>query len=142
MEWGAKPFGNTRVSGKAYATGGLNTYTGPAWLDGTPSKPEYVLNSEQTEAFLALVQQLTTKSQELMEFALAPNTINPLTSRLDHIYSELKRQNESTQNTNYFDITVGADVSESAIDRYVEEIKRQIVDDANYRNVQNVNWLR
>ena len=141
-EWGAKQFGNMRIPRKAYATGGLNTYTGPAWLDGTPSKPEYVLNSKQTEAFLALVQQLTTKSQELTEFALAPNTIDPLASRLDHIYSELKRQSESTQNTNYFDITVGADVSESAIDRYVEEIKRQIVDDANYRNVQNVNWLR
>jgi hypothetical protein len=28
-----------------YKTGGVADFTGPAWLDGTPSKPEYVLNS-------------------------------------------------------------------------------------------------
>jgi hypothetical protein len=28
-----------------YATGGLANFTGPAWLDGTPSRPEYVLNA-------------------------------------------------------------------------------------------------
>ena len=38
----------------AYETGGLNTYTGPAWLDGTPSKPELVLNATDTENFLQL----------------------------------------------------------------------------------------
>jgi hypothetical protein len=30
---------------KKYATGGLATSTGPAWLDGTPQEPEYVLNA-------------------------------------------------------------------------------------------------
>ena len=29
-----------------YATGGLADFTGPAWLDGTPSRPEYVLNAQ------------------------------------------------------------------------------------------------
>lgn len=38
----------------AYATGGLNTQTGPAWLDGTPSKPELVLNPTDTQNFLML----------------------------------------------------------------------------------------
>lgn len=37
-----------------YATGGLNTQTGPAWLDGTPSKPELVLNATDTQNFLML----------------------------------------------------------------------------------------
>jgi hypothetical protein len=37
-----------------YATGGLNTQTGPAWLDGTPSKPELVLNPTDTQNFLML----------------------------------------------------------------------------------------
>lgn len=32
-----------------YATGGLVDYTGPAWVDGTPSKPEAFLNSEDTK---------------------------------------------------------------------------------------------
>lgn len=37
-----------------YATGGLNTQTGPAWLDGTPSRPELVLNAQDTQNFLML----------------------------------------------------------------------------------------
>ena len=42
----------------SYKTGGLADFTGPAWLDGTPSKPEYVLNSAQTERFFSLVDVL------------------------------------------------------------------------------------
>jgi hypothetical protein len=30
----------------AYKTGGLADFTGPAWLDGTKSKPEYILNAD------------------------------------------------------------------------------------------------
>jgi hypothetical protein len=37
---------------KAYATGGLADFTGPAWLDGTKSHPELVLNSRDTENFI------------------------------------------------------------------------------------------
>lgn len=32
-----------------YAQGGLVNYTGPAWVDGTPNKPEAFLNSEDTK---------------------------------------------------------------------------------------------
>ena len=35
-----------------YATGGLNTKTGWAWLDGTANHPELVLNAEQTQDIL------------------------------------------------------------------------------------------
>lgn len=37
---------------KQYATGGLANFTGPAWLDGTKSKPELVLNARDTENFI------------------------------------------------------------------------------------------
>jgi hypothetical protein len=33
---------------KAYKTGGLADFTGPAWLDGTKSRPELVLNAKDT----------------------------------------------------------------------------------------------
>jgi hypothetical protein len=42
----------------AYKTGGLADFTGPAWLDGTPSRPEYILNATQTERFFSLVDVL------------------------------------------------------------------------------------
>lgn len=41
-----------------YAKGGLNTKTGPAWLDGTPQKPERILSPYQTELFEDLISSL------------------------------------------------------------------------------------
>ena len=38
----------------AYKSGGIADFTGPAWLDGTKSAPEAVLNAAQTQAFLKL----------------------------------------------------------------------------------------
>lgn len=38
----------------AFKKGGLNDYTGWAWLDGTPSEPEAVLNSEDTKNLISL----------------------------------------------------------------------------------------
>lgn len=43
---------------KAYKTGGLVNYTGLAQLDGTRSKPEYVLNADETKNYLALNETL------------------------------------------------------------------------------------
>lgn len=42
----------------AYANGGYVDYTGPAWVDGTKAKPEYMLNSTQTAQFEKLVSIL------------------------------------------------------------------------------------
>ena len=43
---------------KAYKTGGFADFTGPAWLDGTPQKPEAVLNALQTEHFMKFTNAL------------------------------------------------------------------------------------
>jgi hypothetical protein len=37
-----------------FNTGGLADFTGPAWLDGTKSSPELVLNARDTENFIML----------------------------------------------------------------------------------------
>ncbi len=47
---------------KAYKTGGLVDYTGLAQLDGTPNKPELVLNANDTKNFLALTEALRSMS--------------------------------------------------------------------------------
>lgn len=41
-----------------YASGGLADFTGPAWLDGSKSKPELVLNSKDTENVLTAVKSV------------------------------------------------------------------------------------
>ena len=48
-----------------YATGGLVTSTGFAQLDGTPQKPELVLNAEDTRNFIALKDILSDISSPL-----------------------------------------------------------------------------
>ncbi len=42
----------------AFKSGGFANFTGPAWLDGTPSKPEAVLNALQTEHFIKFTNAL------------------------------------------------------------------------------------
>lgn len=41
-----------------YKNGGFADFTGPAWMDGTPSKPEAVLNALQTEHFIKFTDTL------------------------------------------------------------------------------------
>lgn len=47
---------------KSYSTGGLVDYTGIAQVDGTPGKPELVLNATDTQNFLELNDLLKTLS--------------------------------------------------------------------------------
>lgn len=47
---------------KAYKTGGLVDYTGLAQLDGTPTRPELVLNAADTKNFIALTKALREMS--------------------------------------------------------------------------------
>lgn len=102
-----------------YKTGGLADYTGPAWLDGTPSKPELVLNSQDTKNFLALKDVLgkavgsTQSVTNSNETAMYEININ-----VDHI-------------NNDYDV-----------DKIAERIKKDIVKDAGYRNVTQVRHFR
>lgn len=41
-----------------YASGGIIDYTGPAWVDGTPQMPEYIMNSAQMDAVKGLIHTL------------------------------------------------------------------------------------
>ncbi len=45
-----------------YKQGGLADFTGPAWLDGTKSTPEAVLNPKQTRLFTSMVNSLEKAS--------------------------------------------------------------------------------
>lgn len=47
---------------KEYAQGGMVDYTGPAWVDGTKTKPEAFLNPYQTEQIAALANSLDQRN--------------------------------------------------------------------------------
>lgn len=46
------------ISYARYKLGGLANFTGPAWLDGTPSAPERILSPYQTELFEDMIMTL------------------------------------------------------------------------------------
>ena len=103
-----------------YKTGGLADYTGPAWLDGTPSKPELVLNATDTKNFLAL--------RDILSKALG--STNAVT-------------NSYGGNATYeININVDKLTNDYDVDRVAERVKKIIVKDSGYRNVTQVRNFR
>ena len=100
-----------------FATGGLADFTGPAWLDGTKSRPEYVLNADQTERFFSLVDVLEG-------------------------YDKDKKLEKSGDN--YFEIEINVEKLESDYDveQVANKIRKMIYEDAMYRNVNAINNMR
>mgnify|MGYP003498164539 FL=1 len=99
-------------------SGGLADFTGPAWLDGTKSKPEYILNADQTKAFFELVDVL---------------------SGLKGIGQSSQITGDSTYD---IDINVERIGSDYDVEQLAQTVKRMINDDARYRNNNAINLSR
>lgn len=105
---------------KRYKKGGLVDFTGPAWVDGTKSAPEGFLDAQDTRNLIAL----------------------------KNILESLRKSSgglgDGMSGDNYFDIRVqvGSLSNDYDVDALTNRIKRQIYDDASYRNVQVVRGLR
>ena len=108
---------------QAYKKGGLANFTGPAWLDGTKTKPEAVLNTRDTQNFLQLRDVLS-------------DVLNK--SRT------IERSNSENNGDNYYDIDIQVDKlsNDYDVDQLVKKIKKEITKDANYRNVRTINLKR
>lgn len=105
-----------------YATGGLADFNGPAWLDGTKSRPELVLNQRDTENFIQLKDILSS---------IMSNNIPTIT------------EGARTANSNFeININVDSISSDYDVDRLVERVKKDIVEDSSYRNPVVLNLLR
>ena len=121
--WGGETeywFKNGNHNLKKYKSGGLAGFTGPAWLDGTKSRPEYVLNSEQTKAFLTLVDVLADLK--------TPTSSISTENRGDNVYD--------------IDINVESIGDDYSVEQMAQTIKRLITDDATYRNTNAINLVR
>lgn len=109
---------SVEVEFRAYKSGGLADYTGPAWLDGTKARPELVLNQQDTQNFIALKDILS----DVMKNA-----------------PKISQQKEAGDN--YFDIEIKVDSIENDydVDQLADRIRELIYQDATYRNVNMVN---
>ena len=121
-DWAKRRSNNTHASGSrgkriAFAEGGLANFTGPAWLDGTKSRPEYILNPDQTKRFFSLVDVL-----EGFE----------------------KNVDGKAGGDNYFDIAINVEKIEDDYDveKIADKIRSMIYEDATYRNVNAINNIR
>lgn len=104
---------------KQYKTGGLANYTGIAWLDGTKSKPELVLNAKDTENFITLKDILS-----------------------DLFRTGTGRTKNSGDNYYDFHITVEQIANDYDVERMIQKVKDEINKDAIYRNVNSINFMR
>ena len=106
-----------KEKGIHFKTGGLASFTGPAWLDGTPSHPEYVLNAAQTERFFSLV---------------------------DVLENYKGKTGEALSGDNYFEIEINVEKLENDYDveQVADKIRSMIYEDASYRNTNAINHIR
>lgn len=102
----------------AYKEGGLADFTGPAWLDGTKTRPEMVLNAKDTENFIKLKDTLS---------------------------SLMKTTSSSSINSNDI-ININIDVKEIAndydVDQMINRVKKEITKAASNRNVNTISRRR
>ena len=105
---------------KKYAKGGIVDSTGLAWLDGTESEPEYILNARQTDAFLRLADILPT----MME---GNNVTN---------------DNSSNQINLNLVMNVDQIASDYDVDRIADRVKDIVYNAGQYRNVNTLNFIR
>lgn len=114
---------NTHARVYQFATGGLADYTGPAWLDGTRSKPEMVLNPAQTAAFIKLVDILDLINSPMGRFQSSYD--NPKTSA----------NAEALKNEYNFTINVDQMASDYDVDQLINRIEEKMIKASRYRNV-------
>ena len=103
-----------------YKTGGIADFTGPAWLDGTPSKPELVLNATDTKNFIALKDVLSRAMSSVghVENSYGGNANFEININVDHI-------------SNDYDVN-----------KVVDQVEKRIVQKSGYRNVTQVRNFR
>lgn len=104
---------------KQYKAGGLADYTGMAWLDGTKSKPELILNAKDTENFIVLKDVLS-----------------------DVLKGSLSQTKNNGDNYYDFHITVEQIANDYDVERMIQKVKDEINKDATYRNVNSINFMR
>lgn len=110
---------NAANKAKKYAAGGLVNYTGPAWVDGTPGKPEAFLNANQT----AMIASFTANLAKM-------------------ISGKFPSSNVEAGSNCEINIDIGSIGADYDIDQAINKVKQEIVNSAQFRNVTLLNRRR
>ena len=96
----------------AYKQGGLADFTGLAWLDGTKTKPEMVLDSEDTQNFIALRDILAQLASDDIGFgnplysSFAPMSYGGNIPNFGEKLAQILNSYGETNIQNHFEITI------------------------------------
>ena len=115
---------HTNYSVKQYKTGGLADFTGPAWLDGTKSRPELVLNQRDTQNFIQL--------KDILSSIMSRNFSNASTTTTEN-------NGDITYDIDINVETVGSDYD---VEQVANKVKSMINEDARYRNNNAISLKR
>lgn len=108
-----------------YKTGGMVDYTGPAWVDGTKTRPEAFLSAADT-ANIAKLRDILSKVFESNSSS-----------------SNTAEQNQNTGDTYYeFHINVDELSDDYSAKDMMADMEKYIVQKSNYRKVTNLNRTR
>ena len=111
-----------KAVGLQFKTGGLADFTGPAWLDGTKSRPELVLNARDTQNFIELKDILSSVLKNV---------------------GSTKKTDEKNGDT-YYEIHIDVEKlsSDYDVEDVADKVKAIIAQDAMYRNTNMISRLR
>lgn len=101
--------------------GGLADFTGPAWLDGSKSRPEIVLNPQDSRNFIQL--------RDILSSVLNRGNVNTTTENNGDILYDI-------------DINVESIGSDYDVEQVANKVKSLINEDARYRNNNTVSLKR
>ena len=114
----------TAAAFKRYATGGYVDYTGPAWVDGSPTKPEAILSAKDTQNFIQLKQLIAA-----------------MMDRIGMNNSAFNLQS-AAGNTCIIYVNVDQLASDYDVDDMVNRVKQEIMNSTSYRNINLINRRR
>ena len=105
----------------SYATGGMVDYTGPAWVDGTKTRPEAFLSAADTANI--------AKLRDILSKVFDSNSSS----------SNTPEQNQNTGDTYYeFHINVDELSDDYSAKDMMADMEKYIIQKSNYRNVINI----
>ena len=108
-----------------YKTGGIADFTGPAWLDGTKTKPELILNAKDTQNFIQL-----------------KNVLASFMNEAGQIHNNQSNSENSGEITYDIDINIESIGSDYDVEQLASKVKGLINSDARYRNNNAISLTR
>ena len=127
----------------AYAQGGMVDYTGPAWVDGSKSKPEAFLDPEDTQNIAELTAVLSSRKSSSVPFAremisAASSFGNILYPALNSIptssnISNISTTNNSTATSTNVEVHINVDSisSDYDVEQMLNVVEQRIYEVAN-----------